>query len=354
MQKGVHLQKFVLDFLNSLGAAVDRPSYAYLEALLPEEYAPHFGGDSHLRLAFHPEVAQEEDAEFITFGSPILDSITDLILQEPKVTRRRVSVQSLSLPENLKDRVGDRLTVMGGRPPMVEKTRLEDHWFLQFVFQVHLVSDEREELQEKVVVDLVRGCPMSKITDRLEVAFFQQEVEEPHPIPSMISLQEAFALAREVCEKAALRHKDRFEKRLGRFREGELEKVRKFFRETEENLEERLKKLDAQEKHRKRKETLREKLQANRQNRKRRIQDVKEKYACQVDITCDRLVAYILPRYRLTLLVQKGQQWHRLDLFYNPLLQRVERPVCPECRETTSLMVVKRGRFYCRSCGHGA
>jgi len=352
-QQGVDLQEFLADFFRQFGAMVERPSYALLEVLLPDDF-PWEEEDELLHLAFDPEVAEEEDAEFVTYGSPLLDKVTDTVLEKPKVNHWRLSLRSVKLPENVVDRIRNKFTFLNYKFSKLRESRTEDHAFLEFVFQIRLISDEREELQEKVLVDPVLGCRNPTISEELEKSFFterEREQEVVRPTPSIISLEKALSLAREGARRKALEHKERFEKRLGHFRDEELEKVKTFFRETEANLKERLEKLGETERDEKRKETLRKKIEANRADRRRRIEDVREKYSCEVHVSCDQLRCYSFPRHRLRLVLERKGDKNWLDLFYNPLLHQLEVPTCAQCGQPTSSIFLVEGKPYCQSCG---
>ena len=349
-QKAMDLQQFVIDFFQQLGALVELPSYSLVEVIIPDDYSPYFEGESFLRLSFDPEVAEEEEAAFITHGSPLLDTITDLILQEVKMLKRHINLSSPLLPDNIEERIKSQITFQKSRPPEFISSEIREHHFLEVIFLLSLISDEREEKLEGVVVDLNRGCIARGMESRINQALFEQKRAQLYPLSRVITMGQALLLARDEVDRRAAVHNKRFMKRIASFKERELDKIRGFYWRTEQELRERMEALNGKEGAEKRLENLQQKLRANTIDRERRIADIEDKYSSQVEIEVDSLILYSLPRFRVEFSVQQRDKRYRHQLLYNPLLQQIDPPVCSKCQSSLPDSYWIEGEFFCPQC----
>lgn len=361
-RRQINIQQYVTDVFHHLGAMVEVPTYALLEVLIPEEYLSFFQGEEVLRLAFDPEVAEEEEAPFIIPGSPLLDTINSIILHEEKVLWRHILVDSTNLPDHIHERIPQEFTFFKCRPPRVLDHRLEEHHYLVFIFQTSLISDERVEHIDRVPVDLHHNIPHVEITPYLESAFYQEKRDLVLPMPPMVTIDRAVERALEKAEEMGREHKRELEKRLERFKEEEMEKLQSFYHRTEMELRgkleriEYLEKLEREEKgedsekNRKKIETLLQKIEANDLDKKRRIEDIEEKFSCKIEIRLQALITYTLPKQRIYLQLQQRQETYEQELFYNPLTHQVEEPICKRCKKRMRTIYFKNREPLCSDC----
>lgn len=361
----INIQQYITDFFHHIGAMVEVPTYALLEVLIPEEYLDYFEGEEVLRLAFDPEVAEEEQAPFIIPGSPLLDTINTIILQEEKVLWRHVLVDSTSLPGHIQKRINKEFTFFKCRPPILLDQRLEEHHYMVFLFQISLISDERIEHLERIPVDLHKNLPEIEIIEPLESAFYQTKKNQILPMPPMVGLYKALETGLEKVQEIGEEHKREFQKRLKRFKEEEMEKLHSFYTQTEREMQEKLEKLEGiedledredredredKERDQKKKENLLQKIEANALDRERRIQDIEEKFSCRIEMSLKGLIIYSIPKIRIYLDLQQRQETYQLEVLYNPLTYQVEEPLCNRCKKRMRSIYFKNREALCSLC----
>ncbi len=353
-EEKLDIQKFVRDFFYEIGAVVDAKSYALLEVLMPQEYVSFFNREIML-IAFDPEVAEEENVPFITIGSPLLEKILDLILDKEMIIKRNINFERLSLPASGLDNIKKNYHFNKCRTPEINDSIIEEHHFLSFLFQITITSDEREKMLKSITVDLHKNTYEAEIGAALQNALFRKEKSEIYPIPELVSLDKVYKTAKNTIFSIAKEEKELFEERLEKYKKNELEQLKSFYKKTEEELRKRLNKEEEritsdQEKQEKRIGSLKNKIEANQRDRKRRINDIIEKYTSEVEIKLSSLIYYTMPRIRTVLSIQQKQNFYELELLYNPLIYRFEKPLCPQCGKKFTDIYFKKGQGVCRDC----
>ncbi|MFW6308949.1 MAG: hypothetical protein ACOC1S_02925 [bacterium] len=345
------IQKFITDFFESIGGVVDTVSYAYVEILLPEEYLSYFN-KQELYLAFDPEVAEEKDAEFITIGSPLLDKIIDLIISRKKVLVRHINLKNVRLPSEPITLIDNTFNFYKCRTPEIKNTVIEEHHYLAFIFEINLTSDEKEKYLDKVFVDMHRGQLVDHMEESLENILYSQDRRDYYPVAPLIELDKAFYLALNEVEDISAKRKKNFENRLDKYRIQELKQVKQFYRKKRNELEEKLNNLKEKIVQNKEKKLnrVKQKLEANAVNKKRRLEDITEKYSCEVDIKLDSLIDYTLPRIRTYISLQQRQNFHQLELLFNPLMRKFEPLLCSNCEREITNIFINDNHPYCEQC----
>lgn len=349
-KRKINILEYVKNFLQRRGAVVEIPSFAFMEVLLPGELQPHFGGEEFLPLAFHPEVAEEEEVPLVIPGSPILDIINSLILKEEKVLRRHILVDSTARPNHLPEKIQHDFTFNKCRPPQITGHRLEEHHYLVFIFHISLISDERVEHMEPIPIDTHLNLPQLEIATSLEKAFYQQQPETILPIPPRKDLCQIIPAAQKKVEEVTCLHKKNLEKRLHPFKQDELEKMQAFYEQTERELRQKLSRLEDIPKNEKKKENLLSKLRSNEIDQERRRADIQEKFSIKSHIKLSALLHYSLPKIRIFLNLQKRQNTILYQILYNPLSQELERPLCQVCGTQMKEIFFTGKKGVCSSC----
>jgi hypothetical protein len=102
VEKQIDLHDFFYRYLLRSGALVEKPGYALLEAMLPEEPA-RLLGEEYLMAAFDYEVAQEnKNSTFVTYGSPLLDAVVSASLNYGRFCRLYWPGSNFTVPDNSK------------------------------------------------------------------------------------------------------------------------------------------------------------------------------------------------------------------------------------------------------------
>ena len=130
------LQRFVIKFFNTLGAAVEEVDYALIDVLIDDEFKNIFG-KTELKLCFDYEVYLENPKyELVTFGSFILDKIIDLSFQFSNTCIRYAIVDNLNVTEPEK-KIKKFLNLDRTNVEIIEENKVINY-FVKYSFKVTL------------------------------------------------------------------------------------------------------------------------------------------------------------------------------------------------------------------------
>ncbi|MCL2337269.1 MAG: hypothetical protein FWC60_07620, partial [Firmicutes bacterium] len=123
------LQDFVESFLKRAGALVEPVGDGLLEAVLPGELTEYFK-EEHLLLAFDYEIAGENPgSNFVTYGSPLLDTVSELALGYGHYTNLYRPQIGVTAPRNLEQKIMGELKFLRCRSPRTIHQWMVDHVF---------------------------------------------------------------------------------------------------------------------------------------------------------------------------------------------------------------------------------
>lgn len=193
------IQQLVTDIIETMGGVVQPLEYALCQALLPEEYAPRFRGRTEMLLAFDYEVAEEnEGADFVTFGSKILDDFMEIATAAPEAGVRFVMSDRLELAgadEKIK-----KLADYRGNVRVLSHSPVIGMWCV-FVFHVHFAASESYDEIYDIWVNMLTG----EIDDELTYGsvFCEPEIQASYPYAPFIDFTKAFLAARKTAGQIA-------------------------------------------------------------------------------------------------------------------------------------------------------
>lgn len=151
------LRPFVTACLERAGAVLEEAGFELVEALLPEELY-HLQDQDHLLLAFDYEVARENpEAIFLTYGSPLLDSLARLAASYGRYTVLYGPEAGFKQAAWLEREIAEKIEFVRCRPPRVVHQWLEGHVFRGFFFRAVFRSHEKTEELLEIVVDESTG-----------------------------------------------------------------------------------------------------------------------------------------------------------------------------------------------------
>ncbi len=345
-ESGVDLQKFIIDYFLSVGAIIDVPSFALVEIVLPENVQDSFNGQSFLKLAFDYEVAQEnEDAEFVTYGSPMLDSVVDKSMSMGQYLKRYAIVDNVRIPPKGFQWIREKLNFVGCKSPSLDGAVLEEQEYLLITFRVSLESDEKVEMLEKVFIDRTNAVVAQGCLQHIEKAFLSPEPIIILPRAVGCGIHDVVSVAKEEMERVAYLRKQAFEEDVEKLKSTELKKIEKFYDDNRKHLLQRLAKSKDGDK------SFEQKLEANEVDHKRRIEDVNDKYKIKTNISIDSVIVHLLPKARYSLKLVHNGQAINFDVTYNLLSNEVDIPICPLCRKQhRSIYFNRNGQGVCKNC----
>lgn len=341
------LRAFVNSFLERAGGVQEETGYGLVETLMPDELLPHFS--EQMLLAFDYEVARENPAAvFVTYGSPLLDTMARLAVNYGRYAVLHCPDLGFNQSRRFDREIAEKLEFLRCRPPKVVYQWLSDHIFWRFYFRVVSHSYEKTEELLPVVLDGYTGLPAPGFDSWWGSIVPAQEPQYKLSCSEGLPLAGLYTAA---CQEAGTQAEEKsraFQRQAAQQMAGELAKVAGYYSQTVKDFE---KKLAATEDTAK-KERLQKQLAATRADWQRREKDTLERYAVEVELHLDHLVACHLPRVHIKLELQHKDRLLNTTVLYNPLAGQLELPVCPLCRRPAARLAPdKEGRFICTNHG---
>lgn len=350
-QKSIDLQRYFLDLFQCSGAVTEVAGFSLVEALLPEDIAAVLEVPAHVLLAFDYEVAMENpEAEFVTFGSPLLDKAILLGKNLGKAAKKYAAPEHLTVPPNMLEKVEKRVDFVRCRKPSLLSASLLRCEYIRFDFTVRFLSDEKQEAIYPVLVDTLAAREVSYQMDWLKSIFFAAEVEPLGQIPpgSHCGYGKAYQIAKDGLSQAVEKDLADFRQRMAGYLQGEEKRLQAYYVGTKAEISRRMSRLDAGDP---RRQKLEQKMAATEADYQKRLKDVRNKFQVAVEAELDSLVVYVLPKVKLQVQVQHKTQTAVVEFFYNLAAGQLELPYCPKCQQPFSVVhIAKDGAIRCPGC----
>ena len=195
----MELQNLIINIIDAMGGVSEFTEYALANVLLPERYMHRFNGRTELTLAFDYEVAEEHpEADFITFGSEVMETLLDLALNTPLTDTRFIIVDRFEISDaktKITNALGKRYSV-----EILSQQNVTGIWSV-FVFRAHFLSSESFEEEHHVWINMLTGeVDMGFAAVPI---FFESEPITDYPYASTVQLSEAYARAKNHMEQVA-------------------------------------------------------------------------------------------------------------------------------------------------------
>lgn len=312
----MQLQKFVTDVIEGLGGVVVPVEYALCQVLIPEEYKRYFQNKTELELSFDFEVAEENpQSEFVTFGSYILEQVLVIANQKAISTIRFAEVERLALAnplkkinEFLKDEPG-RATIKNERPVLGV--------FAVFQFLIAYVSDEKEEKMEQIWIDMLTGERTVTMKQEQNRIIFKNEPIYTYSIPNEIHIGEGLNTAYQFVKI------DAEYQRKHRLQENQLKKefyrIESYYTELLMENEKRSNRKGLSEE---KKQEIKAKSRAIELEKDKQLQEIKDKYNGQIEISLDHGILYFVPLLEYEIDIHFRSNCKEQTLYYNPITKQ--------------------------------
>ena len=309
----MNLQQFVTDAIETMGGITEPLEYALCLVLLPDEYAARFQGRTELTLAFDYEVAEEhEGAEFVTFGSRILDEIIDIAAGVPISTARYVLVDRLDVvdaEEKIRKLMNERFTVK-----IISKQPIVGIWGL-FLFRARCSAIENFEETYKVWVNLITREVDETMSDT--VLFYETGPSVGYPYTDEADFAGAYQTAFEYisCKSerdAALRVDPKHAKQ-------ETDRIINYYEELLAENERRTNRKGVTED---RAEELGFKRTALEIERDRQLNEIRENLSPKPQLTLLQGISYHMPLLEIKCLLTQRTYREEKTYYYEPIHKR--------------------------------
>lgn len=306
---------------------MEETGYSLLEALLPDELAPHFG--DQLLVAFDYEVARENPAAaFVTYGSSLLDTAARLAAGYGRFTSLYSPNPSFNQSRRFDREIAEKFEFLRCRPPQVVYQWMADHTFWCFYFHSTYCSHEKTEELLPVVVDGFTGLSAPDFDSWWSTIVPSEKPQYQFSPAQGLVLTGLYDTACREVEKQARERALVLQRQAGRLLAREITQVNSYYDLTVKEIEKKMAATDDAEK----RGRLSKQMEATRADWQRREKDILDRHAVEVDLRLDHLVACHLPRLHIKLELQHKDRLLNITVLYNPLANALELPVCPVCR----------------------
>lgn len=351
IQKPFDLQRYFLDLLNCSGAVAETPGFSLVEALLSTETAMALELPDHALLTFDYEVAAETPgAEFVTFGSPLLDRAIHFGKTLGRITKKYAALEHLTVPPAMLERVEKKMDFVHCRRPSLVSASLLRCEYVMFNFAVRFLSDEKQEAGYPVLIDASSGNDATHQLSWLSGVFFAETGEvliKAYPA-SHCGYAKAYELAKEGLPRVIDKDLTDFRKRMAGYLGSEEKRLQTYYTGTDEEIRKRINKLTPDDPKR---QKLEHKLAAAKLNYHMRLEDLRNKFQVTVEARLEDVAVYVLPKVKILLNLQHRSQTASMELYYNLAANQLELPHCPQCRRPFSVVHVTRdGAIRCPAC----
>lgn len=309
----MQLQQFVTETIEELGGVVIPVEYALCQVLIPKDYASFFQNKTELTLAFDFEVAQENpNAEFVTFGSFILEQLLTIVHQNATCTLRFAEIERLKLGNPLK-KITEFLADRQGKITILEEQPVLGVWAV-FGYNVTFVADERIESVEQVWVNLQTNEIDLFMKQEQNRIVYKQTPLYTYPISGSIDILQALNAATKYVQSLVEKQKSEQSNRL--ILEKDIERITNYYSELLVENEKRSNRKGLSEDKVK---EIKTKSEAIKLERDKQLQEIYNKYNGQIELNLDNGILYFIPilEYKIEI-VFRGEAKEQ-KLYYNPV-----------------------------------
>ncbi len=311
----MNLQRFVTEVLETIGGVVIPLEYGLCEVLLPDPYREIFHDRTEYLLAFDFEVAQENPgAEFVTFGSYILDRAIDIVM-EHTVSTIRYGISGALTVSNPEQKIRQYLNMNTENIKIISTRKVMGVW-AAFCFRIGYVSDERVEEIREIWIDLLTGKCASIMEKKKSSIFYETSPLYHYPLPCALDFPTAFSRAYEEITACI---EDRQEAHLQKHElERELYRIEEYYTELEKENQKSLERRGINDE---RKQTLQKKGQALLLDKQKQRREMIDKYSIKTDTGLDYGILYFIPLLEYRAMITNRNHSQEQVLYYNPILK---------------------------------
>lgn len=310
------LQQFVTQAIEDLGGIVEPIDYALCEAILPEQYKELFSGRTELRLAFNYEVAKEnQDAEFVTFGSYLLDKLISVVHERAKVLIQYAIVDCPHVG-NAQEKIGKYLHAEHAdeHSPHVniENERNLYGMYGLFIYECKLHTDEPFKKNIRIWMNMVN--------ERSEPAMnniFVMSAEKPqyqYPVPAL-NMEKILTYTNSQAQSKARQILNSLDN--DKLLEKEVSRITDYYEGLALENQKRLGKKGTTPEQA---NVILSKGAAIQSEKMRQIREINEKYHYSFEINLSRIIIYCIPVTRYDIQVGGHGEKRLKRVFYNPVL----------------------------------
>jgi hypothetical protein len=316
----LELQKFATNVIESIGGIVEPLGYSLMAVVLPDDYYDLFHGKIDLKLAFDFEVHQEnEDSEFITFGSSILNSLLEIANSHAICAIRYVVVDKLKLL-NPESKIKNYLNTIYKDEYfnfVIDKEVYNIGLVSAYTFNAEIISDITINEEIEIWINMSNTEVLADIKDKKNSIFFENKTIYGYPLINKPNFSKgmkiAYMQAKKDSTKMSLKYFNQEE--LGK----ELLRINNYYDELLiENQKRTTRKGVTSDKI----EEINSKNIALKLEKDRQISEMKNKYNVKPVIRIENGAIYHFPVISYYVKLKKRKQIEDLHIVYNIALKQ--------------------------------
>lgn len=311
-------QKFVTAVIQALGGIVEPIEYGLCQVLIPNEYISYFSGKSEMLLSFDYEVASEnEDSEFVTFGSFILDQVIELATKIPKSMIRYINVDKLAVyrpEEKIKNYLGQEYE--RAKISILDEKSVYGIWCL-FLFRMVYTSDERIEQTKEIWINMVNGKNDEDMAKSNANLFYEEKSTEKLPICCEMNFQNAFEIGYKYAKTESTNIANSMTKEVELNKE--IERIKGYYEQLVLENKKAMKRKNISEEHLKK---LIEKEKIMKLEQEKQIYEMKNKLKYQLNIWLDQGITYFVPLIAYHIEIEHQREKKEKIIYYNTVTKK--------------------------------
>lgn len=361
------LEQFLIEYVDAVGGLADAVEPQVYDLLMPDAAAP-------MRVTFDPDALPEHpSAQLLTFGSVLLDD-----LLERAQARGRIGLAFLDdvhpTPYALAQRVTRDLTLPEQVTLYIENIRALYVTHSLFWFEVTYLGDEKEQSLYLITVDRYYGRQVRYLDEVFKGERFADTRRWAFPDAKSLPLERAYLAARDAIARTVRAEvKTRKHQEQTRLVE-RTERMKRYYGDLRAELMERIEKAHARgdgatapEKHvtenektarvdaTPEMESLRLRQDALNREEALQLHELERKAQLRVQLKLANLLHVKIPRLfihtRVSAKPFAGIHPASLMLTWDPLIEKTDALVCPNCQQPTfELRLNRQGVLHCPEC----
>ncbi len=342
------LESFLIEYVDAVGGLADEIEPQVYDVLMPDAATPQ-------RIAFDPDALPEHpSAQLLTFGSAFLD---DLLARAQ--TRGQIGLAFLDdvhlAPHALAQRVTRDLVLPAAITLRVEHTRPLYVTHTLFWFEVTYLGEEKEQALYPLALDRCYNRQVRYLDELLNGERFADTRRWTFADAKSQPLGDAYLAARDALVRTVRAEVHARQHHTQTRLIEQTERMKRYYADLRAELAERIERAAARGDET---ESLRLRQDALDREQALRLDDLARKAQLRVQLKLVNLLHVKIPRLFISTRVTAKQipMIHpaSLTLTWDPLTEKTDALVCPNCqRPTFELRVNRQGVLHCAECNPG-
>lgn len=339
------LEQFLLEYVDAVGGLVEEIEPQVYDVLLPSAATPQ-------RIVLDPDALPEHpSAQLLTFGSTLFDDW--LAHARARGQSGVVFLDDVHLtPHALAQRIAREITLPEQVTLSIENTRPLYVTHSVFWFQATFFGEEKEQALYALAIDRYYNRQVRYLDEWLESERLAETRRWAFADASAVPLRQAYLTAREAVTRTVRAEAHTRQQEAHARLAIQTERMQRYYADLRAELEERIAKAQARGDE---VASLRARIGTLNREERVRLDELARRAQLRVELQLVNLLHIKIPRLFLYTrpTARQGQVLRptSLVLTWDPLVEKTDALVCPNCRRPTFALRVNRyGVLHCPNC----